>query len=67
MIQNEEQSVPDNVETVQFNSNESSFYLGASVVEIQSVMGTPTQIMNIGPLSTWYYGNSTISNKCCGT
>lgn len=61
MIQNEEQSVPDYVETVQSNSNESSFFLGASFAEIQSIMGTPTQIMNVGPLSTWYYGNSTIS------
>ncbi len=61
MIQTEEQSVQDNIETVQSNSNENSFYLGASVAEIQSIMGTPTQIMNIGPLSTWYYGNSTIS------
>ncbi|PYY25852.1 J domain-containing protein [Paenibacillus illinoisensis] len=61
MIQTEKQSVTDNVETVQSNSNESSFFLGASVAEIQSIMGAPTQIMNVGPLSTWYYGNSTIS------
>lgn len=61
VIQTEEQSFQDNIEAVQSNSNESSFYLGASVAEIQSIMGTPTQIMNVGPLSTWYYGNSTIS------
>lgn len=61
VIQTEQQSFQDNIEAVQSNSNESSFYLGASVAEIQSIMGTPTQIMNVGPLSTWYYGNSTIS------
>ncbi|MDK8191810.1 DnaJ domain-containing protein [Paenibacillus sp. UMB7766-LJ446] len=61
MIQNEEQAGSDNVKTVQSNPSESSFFLATSIDEIQSIMGTPTQVMNVGPLTTWYYGNSTIS------
>ncbi|MCJ8013385.1 J domain-containing protein [Paenibacillus sp. KQZ6P-2] len=38
-----------------------NFSLGSTDQDVQSVMGTPNQIMEIGPLSTWYYGNSTIS------
>lgn len=43
--------------------NGEAFTLGDSTDRVKEVMGTPSRVREVGPLSTWYYGNSTVKFK----
>ncbi|CAN7765964.1 DnaJ domain-containing protein [Paenibacillus sp. LjRoot153] len=55
----EKDKQPQNIENKE-NESIKRFSLEANKDEVKEIMGTPVKITDIGPLSTWYYGNSTV-------
>ncbi|MCZ8514351.1 DnaJ domain-containing protein [Paenibacillus filicis] len=49
------------VTTVETRAQEDTIQRGTSKETVKAIMGTPTRILDVGPIATWYYGRSTVT------